>query len=420
MKTFVITLSLLLLLTAEMFSQQWENIGNSITSSSIYDVHINGAGHGYAVGWSSEPVILKTRDFGTTWETLSAPSSALLFYVTMRGNDTVYIVGYSGPNNCGLVSISYDAGNNWEHKLFNGTDNPSSFGFYQYKITPKADYICGYGGAVFKSTDKGQSWSETTTGSTVATFRSIGFYNDKYGYAACDPAGGFSNINTLYSTTNGGESWEKNSSLKNSIIASIECISENTAFIFGYGGGTEAVQKTTDGGKTWEIVWSGESNKTLQGGKFFTSETGIAVGGNGTVIITKDGGNSWENISLPETNNLMSCSMASDMVYVSGAGGTLWRRTSLSDIPTVSNSQNEVSVYPVPAYEYCTVATDEQYLNGTIIMKNLSGEIVLQSAISGSHTQLTLNTITAGIYCLEIVAADRNNKKIQWFVHLPL
>lgn len=403
-----------------MFSQQWENIGNSITPSSLYDIHINNAGQGYAVGWSNEPVILKTRDFGTTWETLSAPSTALLFYVAMRGNDTVYIVGYSGANNCGLVSISYDAGNNWEEKLFNGTDNPLSFGFYQYKITPEADYICGYGGAVFKSTDKGQSWSETTTGTTTATFRSMGFYNDKNGYAACDPEGGFSNINTLYSTTNGGESWEKNSSLKNSVISSIECISEKTAFIFGYGGGKEAVQKTTDGGNTWRIVWAGESGKALQGGKFFTPEIGIAVGGSGTVIITKDGGNSWENISLPETSNLISCSMASDMVYVSGVNGTLWRRTSLSDIHNPSSSQNEISVYPVPAYEYCTVATDEQYLNGTIIMKNLSGEIVLQSTISDSQTKLTLNTITAGVYCLEIVTADRSNKKIQWFVHLPL
>lgn len=420
MKTFVTTLSVLLLFSATMFSQQWENIGNSITNSGIYDVHINSGGAGYAVGWSNEPVILKTRDFGTTWEMLSTPASSLLFGIAMRGNDTVYIAGYSGTNNCGMISISYDSGDNWEHKLFDGTDNPASFGFYQYKITPEADYICGYGGAIFKSTDKGQSWNETTTGTTLATFRSIGFYNDKKGYAACDPGGGFSNINTLYSTTNGGESWEKNTALKNSVISGIECLSENTAFIFGYGGGREAVQKTTDGGKSWNIVWSGASSKALQGGKFFSSEIGIAVGGSGTVILTKDGGKSWENISLPEQIDLISCSMASDMVYVSGANGALWRKSTISSLHNSADSHKEISVYPVPSQEYCYVKTDEKYRGGDIIMKNISGETVLQTSVSDAETKLTLNTISAGMYCLEIVNADRSSKKVQWFMHLPL
>lgn len=389
--------------TGIIFSQEWVNISNSETTASIYDVTLNDKGIGYAVGWKSTPALLKTTDFGNTWAQLTPPDSSLLFSVATRGEDTVYIAGYSAVGSCGILYTSYNAGNTWVQTLFDGTTHPSTFGLYKYQITNDADYVCGYNGGIFKSTDKGLTWIPTNTGTTIATFRSISFYDANIGYSACDPEGGFSNINTLYSTKDGGITWSKVTSIQNSVIASVACTDAKTAFLFGYRNGTEAIQKTTDGGTTWKTVWAGSLGKTLQGGKFFPSGIGVGVGDGGMIVISTDYGKTWNISALPESLTLISCAATPDKVIVTGVNGAIWRREILSHISEgKTTSLFDFTLAPNPAETHCNISGTNPDEIKDIILCDLTGKIIYTHDYNSFGNKIELQTIPEGIYYIQV------------------
>src|SRR3990172_1852344 len=82
--------------------------------------------------------------------------------------------------------------------------------------------------------------------------------------------------------------WQNPLPQGNSLTA-VTFIDANIGFSVGY---TGTILRTTDGGNTWESQSSGTINH-LCGISFTDSNIGTTVGWNGTILKTTDSGNSW-------------------------------------------------------------------------------------------------------------------------------
>ena len=98
-------------------------------------------------------------------------------------------------------------------------------------------------------------------------------------------------------------------------LTDIQMIDEKIAYAAGE---SNTVLKTTDGGKTWIAVMTGqraragETRKNLDGLYFVTPEIGWAVGSFGLITYTADGGKNWEQQKTDIPNDLKAVYFVSE------------------------------------------------------------------------------------------------------------
>jgi hypothetical protein len=129
---------------------------------------------------------------------------------------------------------------------------------------------------VFTS-DGGNTWS--TKLKTTNYLISIYFISPSIGWAIAR------SNNTIFKTTDGGDTWTEQSIDASFPLSSLYFISSQKGWIIA---GNE-IFKTNDGGSTWhKQIWAGY---TYLNDIAFTSETdGWIIGGNGLILKTTDGG----------------------------------------------------------------------------------------------------------------------------------
>lgn len=173
-----------------------------------------------------------------------------------------------------------------------------------YFINQNTGWVVGYEGNVDKTTNGGNAWVRIFNSTFGDQFRSTGFFDENVGLI-----GTLINDSNriLYRTTNGGFNWNAVTNINGRRpqgVCGISIVNENLAYACGRYYGSARVIKTTDKGVSWNLVFSDTSKaKTLIDIYFWTPDSGIAVGGNGTmlngnavIIKTTDGGNSWQQV----------------------------------------------------------------------------------------------------------------------------
>lgn len=107
--------------------------------------------------------------------------------------------------------------------------------------------------------------------------------------------------NQIFSTGNGGESWSKLSDIEfQHPIRQLFAVNHETVYGVGYYG---LIIKTTDGGRSWNILSPPESIFFYD--TFFINEqVGWICGERGKIFYTSNGGDSWEQQSTPTNNGL--------------------------------------------------------------------------------------------------------------------
>lgn len=183
--------------------------------------------------------------------------------------------------------------------------------------TEKVGYIAG--GALFKSTDGGDTWNKITYGISKSGYGNIYFLDAENGY--------ISNSISVCRTTNGGETWEE-------IMNGLPASGLNAQFVWfrdkttGYVGGENALYKTTDGGKNWkEVTRNKISGMLFKAVDFQNATTGYAVGSyysngfhNGVIMKTTDGGETWTEQDFGKTDaDFSAVTFVNDRVgYIAG------------------------------------------------------------------------------------------------------
>lgn len=176
---------------------------NYLSAPYIYDIEATRGSTGtilYAATFYSDRGILKSYDRGNTWREISRVyPSYISFDLQSVGGDANYLVAATFDG----VQYSYDGAKTWHTASGLDTSTGIVLRLCEFPTTNRL-LAATYGGGVFYSSYKGQSWYEANAG--IASYNGQQFVFD----VACSPNGsglGYAAALGMYRTTDYGEHW---------------------------------------------------------------------------------------------------------------------------------------------------------------------------------------------------------------------
>jgi uncharacterized protein (TIGR03437 family) len=293
--------------------------------------------HGWAVGdtrWdqathTTKGTIINTTDGGATWSNqdpgVAVNLSALFFLNANQG----WAVGDNGT-----TVRTTDGGAHWtQAPVATASSFESVFftdalnGWATANAVTQYDVYNGegtdYQACIWHTTDGGQTWTQQTVPASASLLKRVFFVNATTGFAAGLTRTGYNYfgdpqvLGGIYGTTDGGKTWNQIYTTSQGLtFTSLYFTDANNGWAAGFALSSIYSDAfgfhTTDGGKTWQ----GQS--TLNQGEVFTqvrdlrmldNNRGYAVGtayeGDGTAVWrTLDGGTTWTGIRMTNTNPL--------------------------------------------------------------------------------------------------------------------
>lgn len=265
---------------------------------------------------NDERGIFKTIDGGQSWQKvlfLNDSTGAIDIVIDPQNPENVYAAMwerirrpdervYGGPS-CGIWR-SFDGGENWQ-QLTSGLPSPSAnVGRIGIAVSPSEPSILyaiyadktGYFDGVFKSTNYGDSWSQTNDAALNNMYSSYGWWFGRLRINPTNPNIVFAIGFDLFKTSNGGSSWSNVGYSVHVDQHDLYAHPLNTNFVvLGNDGG---VYTSQNGGSTWNHV------ENLPITQFYTSEIDQQhperlYGGaqdNGTIRTMTGNNNDWAEI----------------------------------------------------------------------------------------------------------------------------
>lgn len=170
--------------------------------------------------------------------------------------------------------------------LPNGYKNNLWLDIYFLETNPDFGWVCGFGGKVLRTTDRGNSWRGTVIDSAYQ-LESVHFTNRNIGFAS-GPDG-------IFKSVNGGSTWFDITPDDGGRYWGNFMVDEDFGLVVG-GGCTldQEFRYTTDGGNTWNLVTKSRPNTGLTDVIILEKDgLGFATS-SGEIWITYDGGRDWE------------------------------------------------------------------------------------------------------------------------------
>ncbi len=189
----------------------------------------------------------------------------------------------------GIIIKTEDAGETWQ-TIYPLTGTSTSFEKIEFVTTEKG-FVAGYD-LFMKTEDGGTTWAPMTVGTDVYLYNNLSFYNENIGFvsAQLNDAPYFA----IYLTTNGGDTWTPATDVLDAGGFNIAYADQNTVFSVG---ADERIAKSTDGGDTWNQIYSGIIQNYFLSVYFKDENNGVIAGEDGLLKTTHDGGATWSDFS---------------------------------------------------------------------------------------------------------------------------
>jgi photosystem II stability/assembly factor-like uncharacterized protein len=256
---------------------------------------------------------------GGGWTTLPSGTSYILYDISFPPGQSD--VGYSGGmqytyNAEGVVIKTTDGGDTWTEIVGGtGTDGIEAVCF----TSADTGFIAGWNNYFAKTTDGGASWTTMTVGSGNWYFMDIEFWDADNGIAVSKLNAGGS---AVYVTDDGGATW----STASGITHGVEDAAYATATTLFAVGVDEKISKSTDGGSTWSLIYTGTFQNYFFGVDF-DGDFGVVGGEDGKIMHTTDGGSSWIT-NIEGYDNFKGASVYdTDSAYVAGSQEDIYKTT---------------------------------------------------------------------------------------------
>lgn len=272
---------------------------NIFAISMVSDARVWVAGNNY---------IYATSDSGVTWKPLHFSQSDDLRDVVFVDSANGVAVGTRYGQS--LVLRTTNAGSTWQPQSF-----ANIYGLYRVSF-PIADtgYAVGDGGALLKTTNRGQSWSRLNSGTTNPLF-DVEFVSPRIGWVA--------DGNSVLKTTDGGATWSSYQITTSEFIRQLSIVSASV----GFAASDYSLYKTTNAGVTWTQLPIYQYG--IQDILFVDENQGWAASYQG-ILITRDGGLSWQT-ELPTSGYFQFFRFArvpNGRLWVGGSNGAILKYSS--------------------------------------------------------------------------------------------
>jgi photosystem II stability/assembly factor-like uncharacterized protein len=392
---------LLILITISYSYGQWEekNISTDQTLTSLYFASDN---VGYVTGSNQ---IFKTEDGGESWS-ISHTSNDVVFYedVFMIDQNIIFAVGKDFDTSKSIISKSTDAGLNWIDLELSNSSLLRSVLFTSSNI----GYCSGSSGTILKTIDGGENWEELITGISNSII-SMHFINDSIGIAV----GGQPSLGQIIKTQDGGVNWSIIESPSSNYLQSVFFTSQEIGYVVGWEG---EILKTNDCGNSWEIQNSVSMLGNLEV-VFTDANTGYITGGSqdeSLIQKTSNGGEIWEDISPGISKGLISIQFPStDTGYAVGIEGTVVKTDSggVTSVNNLSNESNLIDLYPNPTSHSINIESKSQELIENIRIFDSNGRLISVFKPNVINYEINTTQLQADIYFFEIIT--KNSKTIR-------
>lgn len=414
MKTILITLLLLCILTTQNFSQwQWlnprphGNANNRIafgSNSNTYTI-VGAAG-----------MIIKTTDDGVTWQIQYSGTDVNLNDIYISGDSSI-VVG-----NGGTILRTTDGGSNWSSINSITTTNLTAVAF----ATPTIGIITGWNGLVLRSNNGGLNWSPVALPTNQRLY-GVSFADANSGIAVGDSG-------LVFRTTNAGFAWNFQTSGTIQSLYDVSHVSPTTAVASGWGG---TVIRTTNGGSSWNSIgfniyirwgvsftdplngvvvgdvntitrttdggvnWTYPSSPNLQTNfhcvRFYNSTKGIAVGEWGAIFKTNDGGLTWEIVTKGIVDNQTSSGFVDrnsffDVQCINPTSAVILRS---NGIYLTSNNAQTWSLKTITGNIYLNGMHFMDLSTGTVVGKSINNDVIMKTTNAGTDW-VTQHSSTSG------------------------
>jgi photosystem II stability/assembly factor-like uncharacterized protein len=271
---------------------------------------------GYACGGnkSQNGVIYKTTDAGNSWQMVYSNTNLCVYDVAFV-NDTL---GYACGENL-LILKTIDAGAHWVVQSpflpdpgFGGSlRNIFCFDANTVYIAGGIGYSTGI---TYKTFNQGTYWIYNNFEHEL---RSVWYINKYTGF--------YSGYGVIYKTDDSLNSHYP-LSVTGDFFMSMSFTDNHTGYACGYDGG---IYKTTDVGNTWSQILNNNnaivSSRHFNYIQFTNANKGYVVGNTGLIVFTDNAGSDWNLIKKFTDDNLFSVCIRGSKVYISGAGGRIYR-----------------------------------------------------------------------------------------------
>jgi len=172
-------------------------------------------------------------------------------------------------------------------------------------------------GRIFKTLNGGSSWIQQRN-SPGTYFRAVAFINAQIGFAGNVGPDYFPNVtdaNPLYRSVDGGNSWtDVTASISGPVpvgICGIQAVNDSVVYAAGRVGGPPILIKSTDAGETWQGSDLSDHCQMILDVWFVSPDTGFVFAGtslnvaaaSARILRTTDGGNSWEPVYTSTRNS---------------------------------------------------------------------------------------------------------------------
>ncbi len=247
---------------------------------------------------SSSGIVFTSSDFGSTWELLTSVPSATLYSVSAPSDNIIYAGGADG-----ILFKSTNGGKNWKCSYVY-VDRVASNIQSLYFVNENVGYAAHSYRLVSKTTDGGTTWTKVVSDTNAATVVQYGVYflDENNGYVV---GKGGSNIDVIYKTTNGGQTWDIKTGIAAANLRAVAFANSQVGVIASE---KLKILYTTDSGANWQLATinnAPSSNANLYGVVYLSSTVAIAVGDN-VVLKTTDGGANWDNVAIDGFNHKLS------------------------------------------------------------------------------------------------------------------
>lgn len=241
-----------------------EETANSIMNTSLFGCCFPDENNGWMVGKMG--IILHTTNGGKTWCVQQSGNKLHLYDVSFCNANDGWSVGENG-----FIIHTTNGGMTWEQQKSGGIGNLRGV----HCIDSRIVWVVGHEGTVLKTINGGETWSkqETVEKKLKAMGRqflpslfSVKFSNGQHGFVVGHPG-------VILCTTDGGETWEQQSSGTDVVLFKVETLDSKKAWVTG---GEGVILHTDDGGKTW-IIQNSRVNFKLNSVSFINKKKVLSL-----------------------------------------------------------------------------------------------------------------------------------------------